>query len=96
MFKHGVDIRIVRASLNPDNAIVKDWLLQYSRYQPSQIFRTIKYCKNLTFDAVSFFLLDDRMFLIAVVSLVKITLVSLFCLLVQNKHITLSLLSPYM
>jgi len=40
--------------------------LQYSRYQPSQIFHTTKPndCKNLTFDAVSFFL-DVQIFLIA-------------------------------
>ena len=38
--------------------------LQYLRYQSSQIFRTTKLndCKNLTFNAVSFFLLDAEYF----------------------------------
>jgi len=60
------DIRIVRVKLKLDDRqrLVH---LQYSRYQPSQIFRTTKPndCKNLTFNAMSFFLLA-RLFLIAV------------------------------
>jgi len=58
--------------------------LQYSRwYQSSQIFRITKPndYKNLTFDAVSFFLLDARIFLIAAVPLAKIMFpVSFACL----------------
>jgi len=56
--------------------------LQYSRYQPSQMFHIIKPndCKNLTFDAVSFLVLNDRIFLI-VVPLTKImSLVRFTCL----------------
>jgi len=43
-------------------------IFKISNIQPFQIFRTTKLnnCKNLTFDAENFFLLDDRIFLIAV------------------------------
>jgi len=63
--------------------------LQYSRYKSSQIFRMTKPndCKNLTFDAVSFFLLN--VFNRCRLSGQKYVF-SLFHL-VQNKHLTLSL-----
>ena len=71
-----VDVQIVRVKFELDDTIVKYWF-QYSRYQ-SQIFHTIFHtikpndCKNLTFDAVSFFLLNARIFLVIVVPLAKI------------------------
>jgi len=78
--------------------------LKYSRYQPSQIFRTTKPndCQNLTFDAVSFFLLNNEMFLIDVVSPPKnMSLVCFACsfrtsISRYRCRITLSLSSPYM
>jgi len=54
-------VRIVCVKLELDDAIIKDRFTSNIQDQPSQIFRTTKLndCKNLTFDAVSFFLLND-------------------------------------
>ena len=74
--------------------------LQYSKYHPSQIFRTIPNdCKNLMFDAVSFFLLNDRMFLIPLAKNMSLICfacqfkISILCYHCRN---TLSLSPPYM
>jgi len=69
--KCDVDIRIVRVKLKLDDTIVTVYL-QYSRYQSSQIFHIkLNDCKNLTFDTISFFLLNDRIFFV-IIPLAKI------------------------